>query len=48
MQLSQKQIIFCACFFLFSKSTLNFKNFQKKNDPYNSCICENMDPEKRA
>ena len=32
-QLSQKQQSFPAFFFAFSKSTLNFEHFQKKDDP---------------
>ena len=32
MQFSQKQKSFCQCFVSFSKSVLNFKHFQKKDD----------------
>ena len=34
MQLSQKQKAFCEFFLTFSKSTLNFEHFQKKDDPH--------------
>ena len=33
-ELSQKQKAFSQFFFAFSKSTLNFKHFQKKDDPH--------------
>ena len=33
VQLSQKQKAFCEFSFPFSKSTLNFEHFQKKDDP---------------
>ena len=32
--LSQKQTAFSEFFLAFSKSTLNFKHFQKKDDPH--------------
>ena len=32
-QLSQKQAAFAQFFLAFSKSALNFKHFQKKDDP---------------
>ena len=34
MQLSQKQKIFSQFFPAYLKSSLNFKYFEKKNDPY--------------
>ena len=34
MQLSQKQEAFPQFFLAFSKSTLNFEHFQKKDDPH--------------
>ena len=34
MQLSQKQKAFSAFFLAFSKSTLTFEHFQKKDDPH--------------
>ena len=34
MELSQKKKLFSQFFFAFSKSTLNFENFQKKHDPH--------------
>ena len=34
MQLSQKQKGFSQLFFAFSKSTLNFAHFPKKDDPH--------------
>ena len=33
-QLSQKQEAFCEFFLAFSKSTLNFEHFEKKDDPH--------------
>ena len=33
-QLSQKQQAFSEFFLAFSKSTLNFENFEKKDDPH--------------
>ena len=38
--LSQKQKTFSQFFSSFLKSTLNFKHFQKKDDPPNRCISE--------
>ena len=35
-------------FFAFSKATLNFKHFQKKDDPHRWCILEITDSEKRG
>ena len=40
MQLSQKQKIFCEFCVEFLKSSLNFKWFQKKDDPHRFCISE--------
>ena len=34
MQISQKQEFFPQFFLAFSKSTLNFEHFQKKDDPH--------------
>ena len=34
MQLSQEQEAFSEFFLVFSKSTLNFEHFQKKDDPH--------------
>ena len=34
-QLSQKQQAFSKFFLAFSKSTLNFEHFEKKDDPHN-------------
>ena len=34
MQISQKQEAFAQFFLAFSKSTLNFEHFQKKDDPH--------------
>ena len=34
MQLCQKQKAFCECFFVFPKSTLNFENLKKTDDPH--------------
>ena len=48
MQLSQKQNTFSECFFAFSKSILNFKYFQKKDDSHISCISGNTGSEKHG
>ena len=45
-QLSQKQETFSEFCFAFSKSTLNFKHFPKKEDTHSWCIFEIMDSEK--
>ena len=34
MQLSQKQTAFSQIFVKFSKSTLDFEDFEKRNDPH--------------
>ena len=39
-QLSQKQKAFSQFFFPFSKSTLNLKHFQNKDDPHSSFLFE--------
>ena len=39
-QLSQKQKAFSEFFVEFSKSTLNFEHFQKKDDPHSWFISE--------
>ena len=38
--LSQKRKNFSRFFSAFSKSTLNFKHFQKKDDPHSRCISQ--------
>ena len=38
--LSQKRKGFCHFFSKFSKSTLNFAHFQKKDDPHSRCISQ--------
>ena len=43
MQLSQKQKFFSEYFASFLKSTINFKYFEKKDDPHRFCISEIMD-----
>ena len=45
MQLSQKQKIFSKFFAPFLKCTINFKFFEKKNDPHRFCISEITDTE---
>ena len=40
MQLSQKQKTFSEFFAAFLKSTINFKHFEKKDDPHRFCISE--------
>ena len=40
MILSQKQKIFSEFFSEFLKSRLNFKHFEKKDDPHRFCISE--------
>ena len=45
MQLSQQQKAFSEFFSAFSKSTLNFKHFAKKDDPHRFCIFEITDSE---
>ena len=39
-QLSQKQKSFSQLFFVFLKSRLIFRHFQKKEDSHGSCISE--------
>ena len=48
MQLSQKGKIFSEFLFAFSKFRLNFKYFQKKDDPPGLCIFEFTESEKRG
>ena len=43
MQLSQKNKIFSQLFAAFSKSTLNFKYFERKYDPQSICVSEIKD-----
>ena len=46
MQLSRKQKTFSDFFSAFLKSSLNFKHFQKKDEPNSWCISEITGPEK--
>ena len=39
-ELSQKLKTFCEFFFAFSKSGLNFKHFEKQDDPHSLFISE--------
>ena len=48
MHLYQKQKIFSEFFLPFSKSSLNFENFQKKYDPHSLCISEITEHERRS
>ena len=43
MQLSPKQKNFSEIFPAFAKSRLNFKHFEKKDNPHSSCIFEGTD-----
>ena len=43
MQLSQKQKTFRKFFVSFLKSRLNFKYFEKKDDPHRFCISDIRD-----
>ena len=43
IDLSQKENIFSEYFSSFSKSTLNFDTFSKKDDPHSLCISESTD-----
>ena len=45
MELSQKSKTFSPFFTAFSKSTLNFEHFEKKDDPHSFCISEITDSE---
>ena len=45
MQLSQKKNVFPQFFAAFLKSRLNFKYFEKKDDPHLFCILEVTDSE---
>ena len=47
-QLSQKEKAFSGFFVSFSKSTLNFEIFPKKDDPHSSFISEVTHPRKRG
>ena len=38
--LSQKRKTFCTLSFEFTKSTLNFEHFQKKDHPHTRIICQ--------
>ena len=46
MELSQKQKIFSQYFTAFLKSRLNFKYFERKDNPHRFCICQVKDFEK--
>ena len=48
MQLWQKQKKFSEFFVTFLKSILNYKHFQKKDDPRSRCISGNTGSEKNA
>ena len=48
MQLSQKLKTFCEFFLAFSKSSLNFEPFQKKNDAHSLFIIGATACEKRG
>ena len=43
MQLYQKEESFSQFFLIFFKSTLNFKHFEKKDDPQRFYVFEIMD-----
>ena len=43
MQFSEKQKYFAHLFAEFLKSSLNFENFEKKDDPYSFCISQITD-----
>ena len=47
-KLSRKHKSFSEYFFAFSKSTLNFEHFQKKDDPHSCFISEITHSEKRG
>ena len=47
-QLSEKRQAFSKFFLPFSKSTLNFESFQKKDDLHSWFISENTHSEKRG
>ena len=47
IHLSQKPNIFSELFCAFFESALNFKYFQKKDDPHSLCISEITDHERR-
>ena len=48
MKLSQKLRTFAQIFNVFSKSSLRFEYFQKKDDVYSLCISETTAFEKRG
>ena len=48
MQLSQKLNTFSQFFSAFSKSKVNFENFQKKDDPHSLFISEALACKKRG
>ena len=43
MQLSQKEKTFSQFLDAFFKSSLNFKRFEKENDPHNFCVSKITD-----
>ena len=43
MQFSERQKYFAHLFAEFLKSSLNFENFEKKDDPYSFCISQITD-----
>ena len=43
MQLSQKEKTFSQFLAAFFKSSLNFKRFEKENDPHNFCVSKITD-----
>ena len=47
-ELSKKQTAFSQLLLAFSKSTLNFEHFQKKDDPHSRFISEMTHSEKRG
>ena len=48
MQLSEKIETFSQVCIAFFESPLNFKHFEKKNEPHGSSISEVIDSERRA
>ena len=47
-ELSQKETAFSQLLLAVSKSTLNFKHFEKKDDPHSLFISESTHSEKRG
>ena len=48
MQLSKKLKNFTGTFISFLEFTLNFKHFDKKNEPHSLSISKIIDPERRG